>query len=87
MVEFDRLVWLLVGLVVGQGIGYALGHLRSSEAIKIAKMRLVAESGRDPLLVEAMEKTPEVVAPAPADDLEALNRKVRERYGEDYEVL
>jgi len=88
MEQADNVIWLLIGLIVGQVVGYLLGHMRSKDAIKIAKMRMVADTGRDPLVVDLMEQM--VEAPAPAEDrdtLNALNRKVKERFGDEFEVM
>lgn len=82
----DNTIWLLIGVLAGQLIGYFFGRTTAKEAVHLAKMKMLADTGRDPLLVDAM-KDADPPAPNKSDGIEELNKKIQHQFGDEYEVL
>ena len=91
MITEDMLTIFAAGMVVGVFVHYVISAFHEKQAmdhiIELAKMRILADSGRDPMIVEAAKNHPSMDAPSREDGIEDLNKKVKERYGEDYEVM
>jgi hypothetical protein len=84
----DHLIWLFFGVVAGYAIGMITSYYHNQQLVHLAKMRIMAETGNDPMLVEALKKNTDAVpAPSKTDGIEELNKKIQQQYGEEFEVL
>ena len=88
MVAADQLIWLFIGLVVGYGLATVTGYYNGRQLAQLAQMKILAETGRDPMLakLEAPDAAP-LPAPSKAESVKDLNKKIKERYGDEFEVM
>lgn len=88
MVNPIYLVWFSGGICIGFFIGVGVSYLHNRQLLHLAKMKILADTGRDPMLVEAYQQKPtSIPAPNKEEGIAELNRKIKEQFGDEFEVM